>query len=796
MPVSLRTTLPATVTIVVYNQGDTATALTATGTGLLWYTTATGGTGSTSAPTPSTATMGTTSYWVTQTLNGCESERIKIDVIVTLNGQSASGLKFDGINDYIDCGNAITASLATANKFTFETWVKTNNVSTGQLIFGNHSTENAGASQASLRIVNDRYEILLGHGNYSLMTPPGSVIANTWQHVAASWDGTNLKIFINGVLSNSLVISSYNLSNTNEKMYFGKNVYNDIFSGMIDETRIWNIALTDTEIQNSYNCEIANQAGLIAYYRFNQGTSGVDNTALTTLTDLATNTNNGTLYNFNLTGYNSNWTAFDGSPLAPISYNQTFCSSTNPTVANLQVSGNGGGTFNWYDSASGGTPLATSTSLTTGTYYVSKVNGSCENSRFSINVIVSNVSVPTVTTPDAYNQGDTASPLSATTGTNGTGLMWYTTATGGTGSTSAPTPDTSTAGSTSYWVSSTNANGCESERVEIMVNVNAEATHLNFDGVDDYVNLGASLNTTLDPLNTITVESWVKPATNTGLGVIVGNYANPLGSQMQFLLRRDGTSYTFWINGTSGIFKVVEAINTVQLNTWQHVAGVWNGTDLKIYVNGVLSGTTTNVTDSSFATSTNSTFIGNNQAGSPEIFTGDIDEVRIWNIARSQTDINNLKDCEAMSQPELIAYYKFNQGYDGVSNTSTTTLLDSAGSNNGTLTNFALTGATSNWKAGSTVATGNTCTVLQNESFNVSTNFKIYPNPTKNIVNIDVLNLDNALVEVYDINGRQLFTQKLNNTTNNVNIENLAAGVYMFKVTSNQGTATSKVIKQ
>jgi uncharacterized delta-60 repeat protein len=85
---------------------------------------------------------------------------------------------------------------------------------------------------------------------------------------------------------------------------------------------------------------------------------------------------------------------------------------------------------------------------------------------------------------------------------------------------------------------------------------------------------------------------------------------------------------------------------------------------------------------------------------------------------------------------------------------------------------------------------------LQTESFDISSKFSLYPNPAQNIVNIDLQELDNASVAVYDINGRQLFTQKLNTTTNAINIENLASGVYLFKVSSSQGTATTKVVKQ
>ena len=71
------------VNTITYCQGATANALSATGTNLLWYPTATGGIGSSTAPIPSTANSGTFSFYVSQTTNGCESPRAQLDVIVT-----------------------------------------------------------------------------------------------------------------------------------------------------------------------------------------------------------------------------------------------------------------------------------------------------------------------------------------------------------------------------------------------------------------------------------------------------------------------------------------------------------------------------------------------------------------------------------------------------------------------------------------------------------------------------------------------------------------------------------------
>src|SRR4029077_18152767 len=79
---------PTVTSPVNYCVNATAVPLTATaiaGNTLMWYTTATGGTGSAIAPTPSTATAGTTSYYVSQvtTATTCEGARAQIDVIVT-----------------------------------------------------------------------------------------------------------------------------------------------------------------------------------------------------------------------------------------------------------------------------------------------------------------------------------------------------------------------------------------------------------------------------------------------------------------------------------------------------------------------------------------------------------------------------------------------------------------------------------------------------------------------------------------------------------------------------------------
>jgi gliding motility-associated-like protein len=78
---------PPTVTPVIYCEQDITTALTAGGINLLWYTASTGGTGNATAPVPTTTIAGVTTWYVSQTVNGCESPRAAIAVTVNIKPQ-------------------------------------------------------------------------------------------------------------------------------------------------------------------------------------------------------------------------------------------------------------------------------------------------------------------------------------------------------------------------------------------------------------------------------------------------------------------------------------------------------------------------------------------------------------------------------------------------------------------------------------------------------------------------------------------------------------------------------------
>jgi hypothetical protein len=79
----------------------------------------------------------------------------------------------------------------------------------------------------------------------------------------------------------------------------------------------------------------------------------------------------------------------------------------------------------------------------------------------------------------------------------------------------------------------------------------------------------------------------------------------------------------------------------------------------------------------------------------------------------------------------------------------------------------------------------------------LSSNFSIFPNPAKNVLNIS--NNINAVVntiEISDMNGRVVKTSNLSSAEAQISINELSTGMYMVKISSDQGTATKKIIKE
>ena len=142
--------------------------------------------------------------------------------------------------------------------------------------------------------------------------------------------------------------------------------------------------------------------------------------------------------------------------VAPTASAQAFCNSA--TVSNLVATGT---SLQWYNVSTGGTALASTTALSTGTYYVSQTLNSCESSRTVVSVTINTIVAPTAT-GQAFCNSATVANLVAT----GTSLKWYNVSTGGTALVSTTVLTTG-----NYYVSQT-LNSCESSRTTVAVTVN------------------------------------------------------------------------------------------------------------------------------------------------------------------------------------------------------------------------------------------------------------------------------------------------------------------------------------
>ncbi|MEZ0129530.1 hypothetical protein AB9T88_07095, partial [Flavobacterium sp. LBUM151] len=143
--------------------------------------------------------------------------------------------------------------------------------------------------------------------------------------------------------------------------------------------------------------------------------------------------------------------------------NQPFCTGQNPTIANLQVTGD---LIKWYDATSNGNLLSVTTNLVNGkTYYASQTVNSCESPRFGVTVsIVNTPSAPTGNANQQFckSQKATLDNIAITTGQN---IKWY-----DTNFSAAVLPNTTLLeDNKTYYASQTI--GCESDRTPILVRV-------------------------------------------------------------------------------------------------------------------------------------------------------------------------------------------------------------------------------------------------------------------------------------------------------------------------------------
>ncbi len=665
----------------------------------------------------------------------------KTYTIIVLRAAVPPGNCLNFSSSSVGLGTPSSLNFSSSGTFTTEMWVNPSTVSSGWYsIFGKlFYNSNTGFL---LYISTGTLNLSVGY-NYNAISGI-SISANQWTHIALTYNNGTWNLFVNGVFKAS-ASATYNNSSTpwtiGERSSNDGSSLQDGYLGSIDELRVWNTARSQSQIQaNMFNTVSASSSGLVAYYNFDDGTAGGTNTSVTTLYDQTSNANNGTLSGVALTGSTNNWiesyamvvpTANSAISVVGTSFTANWTAPAVGTVTNYLLDVSTSSTFSSF--VSGYNALSVSSSSTsqsvTGlsgatTYYyrvradkTSVTGQGCNSSTITATTLSNDATLSAM----AINNG-TLSP------TFSSGTISYTASVSNSTSSITVTPTIHQANATvqanvnggSYAsVTSGSASGSLSLNVgsnTINVLVTAQdgtttktytitvirasvppGTCLNFDGSNDLVQVA---NNSAFETTSGTIEMWIRPTwtanSRSGNPCIISMRPTTLANtRYSFHISNDLTGLGMY-NGST--YNTVSFGYTLTTGQWYHIGITYDNTAVTVYLNGVSVGTTGNLVNTS--KTGNNLRIGFPDDNYPqESFLGSIDEVHIWNTKLTSTQIqSDMGSVISPSASGLVADYNFDYGTAGGTNTSITTLYDqTANVFNGAITNFALSGSTSNF---------------------------------------------------------------------------------------------------
>jgi hypothetical protein len=200
-----------------------------------------------------------------------------------------------------------TDTLQPKNALTIEAWINVGSWSGTPGIIGN--TE-FGGYELEIEQVGGVYRInfwLRRNGNYGIAYITQSAFGSGWHHVAGTYDGQIMSIYLDGVLQNTndaggpyeIQYTYHNALIIGAEAGSGAAPFGYYYNGSVDEVRIWNIARPQDSIAAAKSRDLSgNEPGLIGYWRLNEGSG-------TTAVDASPYHQNGTIVN------SPTWIPFD-----------------------------------------------------------------------------------------------------------------------------------------------------------------------------------------------------------------------------------------------------------------------------------------------------------------------------------------------------------------------------------------------------------------------------------------------------------------------------------------------------
>lgn len=218
-------------------------------------------------------------------------------IAFVLNTYSQPGagksIKFNGSSQYVDCGIINLSGSA----ITLQGWVKVSAFkSASPYISSLIGTEQPGSTAlvrfGDATVAANKVQFVLKFGStFSKLASNSTLNTNTWYHIAATYDGSSMKIYINGILDASMSVSGSFTSY--DSFELARNYSNDrILNGEMDEASVFKAALSQSTIREwmckKINATHPNYASLEGYWPLNEGLGS-------TTSDLSGNGYNGTI---------------------------------------------------------------------------------------------------------------------------------------------------------------------------------------------------------------------------------------------------------------------------------------------------------------------------------------------------------------------------------------------------------------------------------------------------------------------------------------------------------------------
>jgi hypothetical protein len=469
---------------IVYCQNASANQLTATtnpsnnGGTLKWYTTSTGGTALASAPTPSTVSAGTTTYYVSQTVNSVESERAAVKIIVKPTPNQPNSISGPSS---VSANTSYTYSIGSVSGATSYTWSIPSGWSGSSTTTSISVTTNSTTSGTVSVVAN-----VNGCSSAAQTLTVGTLPSKPDVSNNTNLIGDSI-IYCQGASANRLTATTNPSNNGGTLKWYTSSVggTGSTTAPIPSTTNAGNTSFFVSQTVNGVESERA-EIRVLVKSTPNQPNSISGNTSVTA---------------------NTSYTYSVGAVSGATSYTWTIPSG-------------------WSGSSTTNSININTNSVTTGTISVTANTGNCSSAAQTLSLgampLDPDISGNTNINGDSivYCQNAQTVQLTAKTNpaNNGGTLKWYTTPTGGTASTTAPTPTATSAGTTIYYVSQT-VNGVESNRAQIRVIVKPIPNQPNAISGNTSVTANTSFTYSIASVNGATSYSWTIPTGWSGTSI-------------------------------------------------------------------------------------------------------------------------------------------------------------------------------------------------------------------------------------------------------------------------------------